>query len=157
SQCDYDERDGEIWVQSTPPFGALGEWEKYVSARGKRVLIVGGGDTGADCLGTVRRQGCREVTQLQIHPAPPEARADQNPWPQWSNVFRTSGAHEEGCRREFETHTLEFVGDEQGRVTGLRTIRVARERRGGGWGLGPVQGSEAFLEADLVLLATGFS
>jgi glutamate synthase (NADPH/NADH) small chain len=157
SRCDFDERDGDMWVQSTPPFGALGEWEKYVTARGKRVLIVGGGDTGADCLGTVQRQGCRDVTQLQIHPAPPEVRAEENPWPQWSNVFRTSGAHEEGCRREFERHTLEFVGDEHGRVTGLRTIGVARERRGEGWAFSPVQGSEAFLQADLVLLATGFS
>lgn len=128
-----------------------------MSARGRRVLIIGGGDTGADCLGTATRQGAREVVQFMIHPAPPEERAEENPWPQWSVVFRTSGAHEEGCRREFGIQTLEFVGDKQGRVCGLRTVRVRRDREAGRTVFCQEPGTEEFWEADLVLLALGFA
>ena len=95
---------------------------QFISAKGKHVVIIGGGDTGADCLGTVHRQGAKSVYQFQIHPQPPEDRHPDNPWPQWSNVFRTSAAHEEGGVREYSIHTRRFLG-EHGRVTALEAIR----------------------------------
>ena len=95
----------------------------FISARGKNVVIIGGGDTGADCLGTVHRQKCKSVHQFEIVPRPPEHRAPANPWPQWSNVFRTSSAHEEGGQREYSIMTKRFLG-KNGRVTALETVEV---------------------------------
>ena len=123
-----------------------------ISAHGKHVVIIGGGDTGADCLGTAHRQGALSVTQLEILPQPPEARAQTNPWPQWSFIYRTSSAHEEGGERLFSVTTERFLGDEKNNVRALVICEVKSE-------LGSfvkVDGTERELPADLVLLALGF-
>ena len=95
-----------------------------ISARGRHVVIIGGGDTGADCLGTAHRQGALEVHQLEILPRPPDQRAEDNPWPQWPNIFRVSSAHEEGGERVYSVSTQRFVG-EGGRVVGLVPIAAS--------------------------------
>lgn len=116
--------------------------DSAVDARGKDVVILGGGDTGADCVGTAHRQGARSVTQLEIMPAPPTRRAADNPWPEWPLVFRTSASHEEGGLRLFEASTQAFVGDRHGHVSGVLM-------RSG-------DGREQQLPAQLVLIAAGF-
>jgi glutamate synthase (NADPH/NADH) small chain len=131
--------------------------EPQLTANGKRVVIIGGGDTGADCLGTVHRQGARSVHQFELLTRPPDQRADDNPWPQWPNIFRTSAAHHEGGERVFSVSTEAFVGDPQGRVTGLRAVQVAITRDAGGMRVTPQPGTEFALDADLVLLAMGFT
>lgn len=123
-----------------------------ISAHGKHVVIIGGGDTGADCLGTAHRQGAQSVTQLEIMPRPPEVRADTNPWPQWSLVFRTSSAHEEGGERMFSVNTDRFVGNQDGTVRAL----VLNEVELVDGKFVTVPGTERELLADLVLLALGF-
>lgn len=123
-----------------------------ISAHGKHVVIIGGGDTGADCLGTAHRQGALSVTQLEIMPRPPEVRADTNPWPQWSLVFRTSSAHEEGGERMFSVNTDRFVGNQDGTVRAL----VLNEVELVDGKFVTVPGTERELLADLVLLALGF-
>ncbi|MFM7761401.1 MAG: glutamate synthase subunit beta, partial [Acidimicrobiaceae bacterium] len=126
--------------------------ETDVSAKGKHVVIIGGGDTGADCLGTAIRQGAASITQLEILPQPPATRAENNPWPQWSFIFRTSSAHEEGGERMFAVSTEKFVGDEHGNVRALVITDVKSENGS----FVPVEGSQRELKADLVLLALGF-
>ena len=127
-----------------------------VSATGKDVVIIGGGDTGADCLGTVHRQQARSVHQLEIMAPPPDTRAPDNPWPTWPLVMRTSAAHEEGGRRLFGVMTTELVGDESGTVRAVRLQQVATELVKGRPRFVPLPGSELELAADLVLLAMGF-
>ena len=100
--------------------------DRVLSAEGKRVVIIGGGDTGADCLGTVHRQGALAVHQLELLPRPPDARAPENPWPQWPHIFRVSSAHEEGGHRHYSVATERFEGDEHGRVRALHTVTVER-------------------------------
>ena len=129
-------------------------FEHSISAAGKHVVIIGGGDTGADCLGTVHRQGARSVAQLELLPTPPDRRAGDNPWPLWPNIFRTSSAHEEGGERVYAVETTELVG-EDGRVRALRGRQVNRVE-GERIAFEPVPGSEFELKADLVLLAMGF-
>ena len=114
----------------------------WINAAGKHVVIIGGGDTGADCLGTVHRQGAASVAQLELMPTPPQQRADSNPWPLWPHVFRASSAHEEGGERVYAVATTEFSGID-GRVRALRGHRVAC-------------GTPFEMKADLVLLAMGF-
>ena len=126
--------------------------ETTISAHGKHVVIIGGGDTGADCLGTAHRQGALSVTQLEIMPRPPDVRADSNPWPQWSLVFRTSSAHEEGGERIFSVNTDRFVGNAEGSVRAL----VLNEVQLVDGKFVTVPGTERELKADLVLLALGF-
>ncbi len=126
--------------------------ETNISAEGKHVVIIGGGDTGADCLGTAIRQGAASITQLEILPQPPVARAGNNPWPQWSFIFRTSSAHEEGGERLFAVSTEKFVGDERGNVRGLIICDVESENGE----FVPVEGTQRELRSDLVLLALGF-
>ena len=129
--------------------------EQFISAAGKRVVIIGGGDTGADCLGTVHRQGAMSVHQFELLPRPPDTRAPDNPWPQWPNIFRVSSAHEEGGERVYSVSTQRFLG-ESGRVKKLDAITVKMVREGGRVEFKPVAGSEFALDADLVLLAMGF-
>ncbi len=131
--------------------------ENFISAKGKSVVIIGGGDTGADCLGTVHRQGARVVHQLELLPRPPEERDPvANPWPLWPNIFRTSSAHEEGGNREYSISTKRFTG-EDGQVKKLHTVRVRMEADASGRLSFPeVPGSEMEIDADLVLLAMGF-
>jgi glutamate synthase (NADPH/NADH) small chain len=130
--------------------------EEIVSAEGKRVVIIGGGDTGADCLGTVHRQGAVAVHQFELLPRPPEARAFDNPWPLWPNVFRVSSAHEEGGERVYAVATERFSGDDDGHVRRLHATRVEMTREDGRLEFRSVPGSEFELDADLVLLAMGF-
>jgi glutamate synthase (NADPH) small chain len=126
--------------------------EPTITAAGKRVVIIGGGDTGADCLGTVHRQGALSVHQFEILPRPPDSRAPNNPWPTWSNVFRVSSAHEEGGERVYSVNTERFVGDEEGNVRGL----VAHQVELVDGKFEKVEGTDFELPCDLVLLAMGF-
>jgi glutamate synthase (NADPH/NADH) small chain len=124
-----------------------------IHAGGKHVVIIGGGDTGADCLGTAHRQGAASVTQLEIMPQPPETRAPNNPWPQWSMVYRVSSAHEEGGERLFSVNTERFVDDGSGNVRAI----VLHEVELVDGQFVKVEGSEQELPADLVFLAMGFT
>jgi glutamate synthase (NADPH/NADH) small chain len=123
-----------------------------ISAEGKHVIIIGGGDTGADCLGTAHRQSAASVTQLEIMPRPPDERAEGNPWPQWSMIFRTSSAHEEGGERVFSVNTERFVDDGNGNVKALllHDVELVDGR------FVKVEGTDREIPADLVLLAMGF-
>jgi glutamate synthase (NADPH/NADH) small chain len=128
-------------------------YEVPVSAEGKHVVIIGGGDTGADCLGTAHRQRAASVTQLEIMPRPADARPDTTPWPTWPLVHRTSSAHEEGGERVYAVSTNRFVGDDAGHVRALELVEVAMvDNR-----FEPVEGTERQVPADLVLLAMGFT
>ncbi|HSI58895.1 MAG TPA: glutamate synthase subunit beta [Ideonella sp.] len=120
-------------------------------ADGKHVIVIGGGDTGSDCVGTSNRHGAVSVTQFELMPMPPEEENRPLTWPYWPYKLRTSSSHEEGCQREFAIATKEFVG-EKGKLTGLKTVRV--EWQGGK--MVEVPGSEQLLKADLALLAMGF-
>jgi glutamate synthase (NADPH/NADH) small chain len=124
-----------------------------IDAAGKKVVIIGGGDTAADCLGTAHRQGAASVHQFDIHERPPDERPEETPWPLWPLVLRESLAHEEGGQRLFACHTDALVGDASGRVRALRAHRVRELSRRN---YEDLPGSEFELEADLVLLAIGF-
>ena len=130
--------------------------DQFITAEGKRVVIIGGGDTGADCLGTVHRQGAASVHQFELLPRPPDQRAPDNPWPQWPNIFRVSGAHEEGGERVYSVATQRFTGDGQGRVKTLHASNVELVRQGGRLSVEPVPNSDFEMDVDLVLLAMGF-
>jgi glutamate synthase (NADPH/NADH) small chain len=122
-----------------------------ILATGKRVLIIGGGDTGADCLGTSHRQGAKSVHQFEIMPKPPEQRAASTPWPLWPMQLRTESAHEEGGVRGWSINSIQFSGDENGNVKQLHAVQVGPPPK-----FEPVAGSEFTLDVDLVLLAMGF-
>jgi glutamate synthase (NADPH) small chain len=124
-----------------------------IDANGKHVVIIGGGDTGADCLGTAHRQGAASVVQLEIMPQPPDERAANNPWPQWNLILRTASAHEEGGERVYSVNTEAFVDNGAGQVRALRLHQV--EMRDGRFE--KVEGTEQEIPADLVFLALGFT
>jgi glutamate synthase (NADPH) small chain len=126
--------------------------EEQIVATGKRVIIIGGGDTGADCLGTAHRQKAASVHQFQIHPLPPTNRHHTTPWPLWPLQLRVEAAHEEGGIREWSVLTTHFTGDEEGNVKKLHCVRVGPKPA-----LERVPGSEFYLDVDLVLIAIGFS
>jgi len=128
-----------------------------ISAAGKRVVIIGGGDTGADCLGTLLRQGVRSVHQFELLPQPPLSRAPDNPWPQWPNVLRVSAAHEEGGERLYSVSTRRFIGDERGHLRKLEAVRVEMVHDNGHTSFNPIPDSGFELEVDLALLAMGFT
>ncbi len=130
--------------------GAGDEVPGQILATGKRVVIIGGGDTGADCLGTAHRHKAQSVHQFEILPCPPPDRAPQTPWPLWPMQLRIESAHEEGGIRDWSIATTRFTGDEHGNVKQLHAIRVSPE-------LQPMAGTEFSIEADLVLLAMGFT
>ena len=130
--------------------------DQFISAKDRDVVIIGGGDTGADCLGTVHRQGARGVYQLELMPMPPETRAPNNPWPQWPQIFRVSPAHDEGGERLYSVSTRQFLGDRKGRVRALQATKVEMVRTNGRMDFVPVSGSEFEIKTDLVLLAMGF-
>ena len=127
-----------------------------INAKGKRVVIIGGGDTGADCLGTAHRQGAASVHQLEIMAEPPSDRLADNPWPVWPLILRTSAAHEEGGERLFSVTTTEFVDDGAGAVRALRGRTVEMRNDDGRAVFDEVPDSDFDLECDLVLLAMGF-
>jgi glutamate synthase (NADPH/NADH) len=135
----------------------------YISAKGKKVVVIGGGDTGTDCIGTSIRHGCTAVVNLELLPQPPPTRAPGNPWPQWPRIFRVDYGHQEAETkfgkdpRTYEVLTKRFVGDENGTVKGLEVIRVRWEKdETGKFQFKEIEGSEEIIEADLVLLAMGF-
>lgn len=132
--------------------------ELPVSAKGRKVLVIGGGDTGSDCVGTSIRQGAKSVTQIEIMPKPPEARSASTPWPMWPYQLRTSSSHHEGCVRRWDLNSLRFLG-RNGKVTGVEVERVE-------WTFSPegkplsfkaVPNTKEVIDADLVLLAMGFT
>ncbi|MFD2419548.1 glutamate synthase subunit beta [Amycolatopsis pigmentata] len=127
--------------------------ESPISAKDKHVVVIGGGDTGADCVGTAHRQGAASVTQLEIMPRPPEERSGQHPWPMYPMIYRVSSAHEEGGERLYSVSTQEFVAGPDGAVEKLRLVEVRAEDGR----FVPVEGSERELPAQLVLLAMGFT
>ena len=127
-----------------------------ITAQGKHVVVIGGGDTGSDCVGTSLRQGALSVQQIELLPKPPDSRLEHNPWPQWPLILRTSTSHEEGGARDWSINTVRFVGD-NGHVTGLECVRLAWEKTPQGqMKMVSIPGSEFTLQADLVLLAMGF-
>jgi len=135
----------------------------YISARGKDVIVIGGGDTGNDCIGTSMRHGAKSVTNFELLPKPPAARGRDNPWPQWPRIFRTDYGHSEVAAhfghdpREFCISTKEFVVDEEGKLKGLETVRVEWTKDSGGrWKMEEVPGSQKFFPAQLAFLALGF-
>jgi glutamate synthase (NADPH/NADH) small chain len=129
--------------------GPVAPADPVINARGRNVVIIGGGDTGADCLGTSHRQGAASVTQLEILPRPPQARPGHQPWPTYPMIYRVSSAHEEGGERTYAVSTLEFLADEDGRV---RALLLADAN-----GFDPVPGTERELRCDMILLAMGFT
>lgn len=131
------------------------ERTELISAKDKVVVVIGGGDTGSDCVGTARRQGAKEIHQLEILPEPPESRPPDTPWPEWPRIMRTSSSHEEGCQRRWSVMTKRFVGREI-TVTGLDCVKVEWFEKKGQWKLKEIPGTEFDLEADLVLIAMGF-
>ena len=131
--------------------------EGFASAAGKHVVIIGGGDTGADCLGTANRQGCASAHQLEIMPQPPAVRAADNPWPEWPRIYRTASAHEEGVQRLYSVSTKRFIDDGKGNVKALELVRVELRRDGGRVSFAEIPGSETRLRCDLALLALGFT
>ena len=137
--------------------GAEFKREELVNARGKDVLVIGGGDTGSDCIGTAHRQGCRSVTQIEIMPKPAEGPDDpQHPWPEWPHTLKTTSSHEEGCARRWNINTLRFIGKD-GKVTGaeVQEITWKPNPEGGRPVMEPV-GKPEVIKADMVLLAMGF-
>ena len=130
--------------------------ETPITAKGKNVVIIGGGDTGADCLGTANRQGAVNVVQLEIMPRPPETRADSTPWPTWPLMYMSSAAHEEGVDQQYAISTAEFLGDEDGNVRALRATAVEMILVDGRPTFQPIPGSQTEIACELVLLAMGF-
>ncbi len=136
---------------------------QYISAAGKKVIVVGGGDTGTDCIGTSVRHGCTQLVNFELLPEPPQTRATDNPWPQWPRIFRVDYGHAEVKARfgrdprEFCVLSKEFIDDGKGNVAGIRTVRVEWTRTANGrFDMTEIPGSEETFEADLVLLAMGF-
>ncbi|HHL19245.1 MAG TPA: glutamate synthase subunit beta, partial [Thiothrix sp.] len=139
------------WVQ-----GIHGE-EQRISAKNKHVVVIGGGDTGSDCIGTSTRHGAASVTQIEIMPRPPEKEDKGLTWPEWPNKMRTSTSQEEGCERLFSVATKSFVDDGKGHIKAIKCIKVEwQQDETGRWQMSEVAGSEFELAADIVTLAMGF-
>lgn len=135
--------------------GLLPMTDNPIKAEGKKVLVIGGGDTGSDCVGTSIRQKAAKVTQIEILPKPPLTRTPDNPWPYYGKILKTSTSHEEGCERLWSISTVRFVGD--GKITrGAEVEDVLWEKNNGRYVMKPVEGTRRVIEADLVLLALGF-
>ena len=131
--------------------------EERITAKGKDVLVIGGGDTGSDCIGTAHRQGCKSVTQIEIMPRPVEGPDDpQNPWPNWPRTLKTTSSHEEGCIRRWNINTLEFLGKD-GHLTGVKVQEIDwKPNPNGGRPIMVEKGEPEIIKAELVLLAMGF-
>ena len=131
--------------------------EELVTAKGKDVLVIGGGDTGSDCIGTSHRQGCKSVTQIEIMPKPVEGPEDpQNPWPNWPRTLKTTSSHEEGCTRRWNINSLEFIGKD-GKLTGVKVQEIDwKPNPEGGRPIMVEKGKPEIIKCELVLLAMGF-
>jgi glutamate synthase (NADPH/NADH) small chain len=138
------------------------EDKKFISAKGKRVIVIGGGDTGCDCIGTSLRHGCTKLVNFELLDRPPDSRAPNNPWPQWPRIFRSDYGHEEAEAkfgsdpRTYNILSKEFIDDGHGNVAGIRTVRVQWAFENGKLNMVEIPGSEEVIEADLVLMAMGF-
>jgi glutamate synthase (NADPH/NADH) small chain len=138
--------------------GAIIPPDDAISARGKRVVVIGGGDTGADCVGTSLRHGAVQVTSFELMPQPPLQRAKDNPWPEWPMIFRTASSHEEGGERRYAVQTKRLIGDEHGRVTAIEAVQLSWKRDAQGrMQMEEIPGTTFTLPCDLVLLAMGFT
>ncbi len=129
------------------------EQNRQINSKGKHVVIIGGGDTGADCLGTANRQGAASVTSLEIMARPPQKRGDKNPWPQWPLIYRVASAHAEGGERKYSMATKRFIGDKNGQVTGIELVEVEQTDQG----FQEKIGTAHEIPCDLALLAMGFT
>jgi len=128
-----------------------------IVATDKHVVVIGGGDTGSDCVGTSNRHKAKSVTQLELMPQPPKERTDENPWPKWPMILTTSTSHEEGCDRNWSILTKEFIGDDKGNVKGLKIVDIKWDKdENGKMGFVEVKGTERDIPCDLALLAIGF-
>jgi NAD(P)H-dependent glutamate synthase small subunit len=136
--------------------------DQFISAKDLDVIVIGGGDTGTDCIGTSMRHGCKGLVNFELLPQPPKERAPDNPWPQWPKIYRTDYGHQEVAARfgddprAFCVMSKEFVGDESGRVAGIRTVQVEWNKVDGQWKLKELPDTDKFWPAQLVLLAMGF-
>ena len=130
--------------------------EKEISAKDKNVIVIGGGDTGSDCVGTAIRQKAKSVKQIEILPKPPEKRTEDNPWPYWPNILRTSSSHQEGCERYWSLETKRLIG-KNGKVTHIELNELEWFKNGERWEKKVVSPKPIKFEADLVLLAMGFT
>ncbi len=137
--------------QQNKEVSGLGFQEDKITAEGKDVVVIGGGDTGSDCIGTSNRHGAKSILQIEIMDKPPLDRSEQNPWPEWPMILRTSTSHEEGCDREWSLLTKEFVG-KSGKLTGIKIVDVSFESGK----MIEKEGSERVIPCDLVLIAAGF-
>jgi NAD(P)H-dependent glutamate synthase small subunit len=131
------------------------ESDRIITARNKVVAVIGGGDTGSDCVGTAVRQGAKEIHQFEILPQPPEERPSDTPWPNWPRILRTSSSHQEGCHRHWSVMTKKLSGIEV-RVSELHAVKVDWVQDGGKWNVKEIPGTEFSMKVDLVLLAMGF-
>ena len=129
-----------------------------ILAVNKNVIVIGGGDTGSDCVGTSNRHGAKSVTQIEILPKPPKDRTESMPWPHWPMILRTSTSHEEGCERQWSIVTKEFTADESGKLTGLKIVEVEwkKPEPGKQQSFTEVTGTERIIPCELILLALGF-
>jgi glutamate synthase (NADPH/NADH) small chain len=128
-----------------------------ILATGKNVLVIGGGDTGSDCVGTSNRQGARSVTQIELLIKPPAERSENNPWPEWPMVLNTSSSHEEGVVRQWAILTKEFIGDSRGKLQGLKVVDIKWGAVSNGkMGFDEIPGTERVIPCELALLAIGF-
>jgi glutamate synthase (NADPH) small chain len=144
-----------LTIQNRINAGQLRDTENPISAEGKKVLIIGGGDTGSDCVGTSIRQRAKSVTQIEILPKPPVMRKDDNPWPYWGKILKTSTSHEEGCERFWSLSSVRFSGSGDS-VSGVEVEEVEWKSSNGKLSMEVVNGTKRIIEADLVLLAMGF-
>jgi len=138
-----------------PTYSGQVDESNIVTAKNKVVVVIGGGDTGSDCVGTARRQGAKKIYQLEILPKPPDTRPPDTPWPMWPRIMRSSSSHEEGCERLWSVMTKKFSGVEI-RVSQLECCRVEWVKQAGGWKIKELPGTDFILPADLVILALGF-
>lgn len=129
--------------------------EERIDARGKKVLVIGGGDTGSDCVGTANRQKAAKVMQIEILPKPPEKRSPDNPWPYWPNVMKVSTSHEEGCERRWSLSTRRFIG-ENGQLKAVEVVEVEWNKENGKWVMQEKEDTLQTIEVDLVFLSMGF-
>jgi glutamate synthase (NADPH/NADH) small chain len=144
-----------LTLQNRVNSGSLAVSDNYIKAEGKKVLVIGGGDTGSDCVGTSIRQKALSVTQIEILPKPPSTREENNPWPYWGKILKTSTSHEEGCERYWNISTAKFIGSD-GNLKGVEVEDVEWKNINGRYSMEVIPGTRRIIEADLVLLAMGF-
>jgi glutamate synthase (NADPH/NADH) small chain len=144
-----------LTLQNKVNDGQVAASDNNMSAEGKRVLVIGGGDTGSDCVGTAIRQKATKVTQIEIMPKPPLTRADNNPWPYFGKILKTTTSHEEGCERHWSLSTVRFIGEE-GHLKGVEVEDVEWKSSSGRYIMEPIPGSRKIIDTELVLLAMGF-